>query len=133
MSAENVELVRAALSQFGQTGMPTGLATADFVWDVSRLSGWLDEPVYHGVEGFQHFFAKWTEPYDEWNAQVEDVVDVDGERVIAVMHQRGRIKGTDAWVEQRSALLYTIRAGRFERVQLFDSLEEALAGAHAQG
>ena len=93
----------------------------------------LDEPVYHGVEGFQQFFAKWTEPHDDWQAEVEEVGAVDDERVVAMMRQRGRINGTDSWVELRSALLYTIRDHRFERVQLFDTFEAALESTRSTG
>jgi ketosteroid isomerase-like protein len=102
------------------------MAAPDFVWDMSGLPDWLDDPVYRGEEGFRAFFERWTEPYDEWVGEAAEVVGVDDEHVVVDMRQRGRIKGADAWVDLRCAILYTVRDGQLCRAQLFPTLDEAL-------
>jgi hypothetical protein len=98
MSRENVEVVAASLQEFKITRRPTGFQAPDWVWDMRTFRGWPDEPEYRGPEGYMEFLARWTEPYDEWDFDVEDLVDAGDDRVVAVIHQRGRLRGADSWV-----------------------------------
>ena len=132
VSSENAKLVRDALADFSRTGEPSGMAAPDFVWDMCGLPDWLDDRLYRGEEGFRAFFERWTEPYDEWSAELEEVIDVDDDHVIVGMLQRGRIRGTQSWVDLRCALIYTVRDRQLRRARLFPTLEEALE-AHRAG
>jgi ketosteroid isomerase-like protein len=125
MSRENVEVVANSLREFGQTQRPPGVMAPDFVWDMSAFQGWPEEEQYRGLDGFMGFFAKWTEPYDEWHHVVEDVVPVDDDRVVAVVRQRGRLRGADSWVELRFGTVYTVDGGRIRRAQVFTTPQEA--------
>ena len=43
--------------------------------------------------------------------------------------QRGRLRGTDSWVELRLAFLYTIEDGQLVRGEVYATPEEALGAA----
>ena len=47
--------------------------TPDFVWDMSQFEGWPEEPMYHGPEGTRAFLRAWTEPWEDWQLQLESV------------------------------------------------------------
>lgn len=128
MPQENVELVRESIARFAATRRETGLAAPDFVWDMTTFRGWPDAAEYRGVDEFLEFFRQWSEPYDAWTIEVEDARGA-GERVVAVVRQRGRLEGTDSWVEARYGALYTIENGRIKRVQWYATPEEAFEAA----
>jgi ketosteroid isomerase-like protein len=123
MSQENVEVIRRGWEHFAATGEL--LAPADFVWDVSNL-GWPDQQIYVGREGAAQFMAEWTGAWDDWEMEVEDFIDA-GEHVVVVYNQRGRSKATEVPVEMRFAQVWTLRDGQGVRMELYASVEEALA------
>ncbi|MEA2332523.1 MAG: uncharacterized protein QOH58_2661 [Thermoleophilaceae bacterium] len=122
MSKENVEVIRRGWEHWAATGEIR--AHADFVWDVSRL-GWPDRQIYPGAEGAMQFLAEWADAWDGWEIEVEDYNDA-GERVVAIVNQRGRSKATGIPVEMRFAQVWTFRDGRAIRMQMYASPEEAM-------
>jgi ketosteroid isomerase-like protein len=122
MSHENVELMRRGYERWSATGQIR--ARADLVWDVSRL-GWPDQQVYSGPEGANQFNAEWADAWDDWHLEVEDFVDA-GERVVAIVNQRGRSKATGIPVDMRFAQVWSFRDGQAIRMQMYASVDEAL-------
>ena len=122
MSQENVEIMRQGWKHFEATG--EFLAPIDFVWDVSNL-GWPDQQIYLGREGAAQFMAEWTGAWDEWEMEVEDYIDA-GERVVVIVNQRGRSKGSGIPVDMRFAQVWTLRDGVGIRMQMYASVDEAL-------
>jgi len=135
MSQENVDFVADSLRRFGVTKKPTGLTAPDFVWAMDTFAGWPDELEYRGWEGFMAFFAKWTEPYDQWDLDVIEIRDAGGDHVVADLRQRGRLRGADSWVELRFGVVYTVVDGLVRRAQVYDTSGGALeaAGLGTQG
>jgi ketosteroid isomerase-like protein len=125
MSQENAERVMASYREFAVTQQPSGLAP-DLVLDLKTFRGWPDEEEYLGPEGFMEFLAKWREPYDEWDFELEKVVDAADDRVVTVGRQRGRLKGAGSWVELRFGIVNTVAGGLIRRMQVFASPAEAL-------
>jgi ketosteroid isomerase-like protein len=126
MSRENVNVVAAGYREFKATQRPMDVLAPDCVWDMRALREWPEEEEYRGPDGFMEFFAKWTEPYDEWDFEVEELADADDDRVVAVMRQRGRLRGADSWVELRLGVVNTVTAGLIRRMQVFATRAEAL-------
>jgi hypothetical protein len=85
MSRENVDVVAAGYREFKATQRPTGFLAPDLVWDMGTFLGWPDEEEYLGPDGFMEFMTKWREPYEEWDYEVEELVDVDDDRVVAIV------------------------------------------------
>jgi|SRR5215216_1009819 len=104
MSRENVELARAALAAFIE--VDEGLVDPQrleqfFAPDaMTSVSGFLPEQrTFRGVDEFLKFRAAWMEPYDDWSYEVETILDAGANRVVVQLHQRGKPRGSDLWVE----------------------------------
>jgi ketosteroid isomerase-like protein len=129
MSEENVEIIRRGYGHYLATGEIR--AHPDLVWDVSRL-GWPDQQVYSGIEGAIQFNAEWADAWDGWELEVEDYLDA-GERVVAIINQRGRSKATGIPVDMRFAQVWTLREGQAIRMQMYASVDEALEAVGLSG
>src|SRR6476620_10373726 len=95
MSQDNVEFVRRGFEHFKATGELLAEDThPDFVWDMSTFRGWPEQQTYAGIEGARRFNADWAEAWDDLEFEVEDYIDAGEERVVTIVHQRGRSKAT---------------------------------------
>ena len=101
MSQENVEVVKQGLDEFVATGQFSDQIAADFIWDVSAFRGWPDQPLFHGFDGFSEFLSAWTESYDDWSMEVEQLRDAGDTQVVGCLRQQGRLRGSDAVVRLR--------------------------------
>jgi ketosteroid isomerase-like protein len=130
MSEENVEVVRRVTTEFTERHQVLSeLVDPDFIWDLSSWPAWSGEPEFHGIDGFMAFFAEWIEAYEEWDQEVEGVVDAGGSQVVEITRQRGRLRGSDSWIEWRYAIVYTVEDGLIRRGKLYASPEDALEAA----
>jgi ketosteroid isomerase-like protein len=129
MSQENVEIVRAAYERFAATGeFVTDLATDDFVWDMSNYHGWPEQQVYEGVDGARAFLSEWTNAWEDWELELEALHDA-GDRVVALLHQRGRAKESGMPVEMSFGQVWTLRDGKQVRTEVYSERAEALQAA----
>jgi ketosteroid isomerase-like protein len=129
VSQENVDIVRKGYERFLVTReFVADLSTDDFVWDMSNFHGWPEQQVYEGAEGVNAFMSAWMEAWDDWELEVEALLD-GGERVVALVHQRGRSKGAGMPVEMSFAQVFTFRDGKQSRMEMYSDRDEALASA----
>jgi ketosteroid isomerase-like protein len=127
MSEENVKIVRWAYEEFKARGaFVSEIVTPDFVWDMSHFSGWLEAPIYEGVEGASRFLEDWTAAWDDWEFAIEALHDID-DKVVAIMRQRGRSKVTGVEVEMLLGQIWTMRDGKQARMDMYSDPVEALA------
>jgi ketosteroid isomerase-like protein len=96
---------------------------------MSTFSGWPGRREFRGKDQFYDFLAEWTEPYEEWMYEVEQILDAGEGRVVAVLHQRGKPRGSDSWVQLRYAIVYAIAGGLIQRAQAYASPADALVAA----
>jgi ketosteroid isomerase-like protein len=130
MSQENVEILAQGYAEFAATGDFSEERTSpDFVWDMSTFSGWPEKKFYEGIEGSREFIATWTEPFDDWKIELEELIDGGEENVVAVLNQRGTSKSTGLEVEMQFAQLWTIREGMFIRMRMYSDPDEAKGAA----
>ena len=126
MSDENVEIVRTGYQRYLATGEFTDeIVTADFVWDMSNFHGWPEQQTYEGPDAVQGFLEDWTGAFDEWELEVEALHDA-GDRVVALVHQRGRSKMAGMPVEMAFAQVWTVRGGKQVRMDMYSDRDEAL-------
>ena len=118
---------------------PAHLATPDFVWDMSHfedLYGFLEQQVYEGAEGADAFFAEWGSAWDDWEVEIKALHDL-GDKVLAIVKQRGRSKLSGVPVEMLMAMLWTFRDGKYTRMEMYpdpaDVLNRALADLGLEG
>jgi ketosteroid isomerase-like protein len=78
---------------------------------------------YRGVEGFRRMWLDWLEPWATYHVQLEGTLE-EGDRVAVLIRDRGRHRGSDVEVELRAGSVWTVRAGKITRVELYGSREE---------
>jgi ketosteroid isomerase-like protein len=127
VSGENVEIVRRGYAHFSATGEPLmEIVGPDFVWNMSTFGGWFGmNESYAGVDGMLEFLAEWTEPWNDWEIEVESLHDA-GDKVVAICLQRARAKASGVPVEMRIAQVFTLRDGVEVRMDMYSDPDEAL-------
>jgi ketosteroid isomerase-like protein len=130
MSQENVEIIRRVSAEFTKSlQVPSELVAADVIWDMSSWPSWAGQQEFHGLDAFLAFFADWTRAYQEWDQKVEDIIDAGGSQVVEITSQRGRLRGSDSWIEWRYGIVYTVEKGLIRRGELYGTPDDALAAA----
>jgi ketosteroid isomerase-like protein len=126
MSQENLEFVKGLLSA-GVTMDKQALLAAlpEFVEQICDPEiEWIEDPqradgrVYRGHEGVRESWEQWFEQWEEYQAEVEDIVDC-GDVVFVVMRERGRGTSSGADVSARNFMVLTFRDGKILRYQEF--------------
>jgi ketosteroid isomerase-like protein len=127
VSRANVEIVKRGWEHFLATGeQPEEVIAPDFVWDMSTFRDLMGiQPHYEGVEGIRRFLQDWTEPFDDWQIDVEAFHDA-GDRVVAVCRQRARSKTSGVPVDMTFAQVFTLRDGLETRMEMYADPDEAL-------
>jgi len=129
VSQQNVDTLLGGYEWFRVNGrFPAHLATPDFVWDMSHfedLYGFLEQQVYEGAEGADDFFAEWGSAWDDWEVEIEALHDL-GDKVLAIVKQRGTSKLSRVPAEMQMAMLWTFRDGKEARMDMYSDLSEAL-------
>jgi ketosteroid isomerase-like protein len=129
MSQENVEIVRKGIAAFIESERLSEFFAPDVVWDMSTFPGWPDHSEFRGLDEFNDFLDAWIEPYDRWSYEVEGIEDAGGNRVVATVHQRGKPRGSDSWIDAQFAIVYAIEGELIQRAQVYASADEALQAA----
>ena len=128
MSEENLEIVRQVYEAAARrdTARILTLYDPEVELDASALGvEGRGGDIFRGHEGLRSLFGEWHESWGEIEYDYEELIDA-GDQVISVAtrHARGRASGVE--VEQRFALLWTIREGKVIRVVWFLDRNEAL-------
>ena len=115
MSEENLEIVRRA-NGFGNAGELDGFFELfDPEIEFRDLNHAPDLPeVVRGLEAFRLMTANWTEVYDEFRADIYELVDAEP-WVICDSHWHGRGRGSNLEIDLRAADAYEVRDGRIVR------------------
>jgi ketosteroid isomerase-like protein len=95
---------------------------------MSTYRGWPERQTYPGIEGTAQFLANWIDTWHEWELQVEKLRDA-GDRVVAIVWQRGRSKATGLPTEKQFAQVYTVRGRKYLRMEMYATPAEALEAA----
>jgi ketosteroid isomerase-like protein len=129
MSQQNVESVGRGYEHFRGTGdfLQENFGP-DFVWDMSTFRDWPEQHTYQGLEGARTFISDWVEAWHEWELEIESLHDA-GDKVVAILHQRGRSKATGVPVEMRFAQVWTMRDGKQVRMEMYATPDEGLEAA----
>ena len=127
MSHGNVEVVRRGFEHFRATGdFLEEIFADDFVWDMSRFAGWPEQQAYEGIDEARRFIREWTEPFQDWQIEIETLRDADGDKVVAVLRQHGQARSTGMPVDMLLAQVYTLRDGKQARMEMYADPAEAL-------
>jgi ketosteroid isomerase-like protein len=130
VSEENVEIVRRGFEHFRQTRdfLREDVYDPAFVWDMSTFRGWPEKQTYEGLDGAREFMRAWLDAWEDWQLDVESLHD-GGDKVVAIMRQRGRSKSTGLEVDMSFAQVFTLRNSLVTRMQMYADPAEGLEAA----
>jgi ketosteroid isomerase-like protein len=129
MSRENLEMVQRGYAHFGATGeLLEENVAPDFVWDMSKFTGWPEQQTYEGIEGARAFLRDWGDAWDDWKLDVEAFHDAD-DKIVAIVHQHARSKTTGLPVDMTFGQVWSMREGKQARMEMYADPAEALEAA----
>ena len=142
MSRENVELVKRVhppsgsnLSRIfgpgaegaGPVQAVSSLLAPDFEAVGGDLTGASGLSVSgNGIDGLIRAWRDWLVPWDNYWTHVEEIVDIDDDRVLVLVRDHGQVRGSDAHVENISASIWTLRDGKIARIEFHVDRRTAL-------
>jgi ketosteroid isomerase-like protein len=128
MSQENLELVRSIYEPWAR-GDFHSVAWADpeieFVADFGPASG-----TSKGLAAMAEAWSAFLNTWEDYRTEVDEYRDLDGERVLVLLHVIGRGKASGvqlAEVRTKAANLFHIHAGKVTRLVLYADRERGLA------
>ena len=98
MSQENVEAVRRVYEGVSaRLEVPRELFAPDYEFDNTEL--WPDVVEVLGFEAAQEAMREYWQTFEAYRVEIDEVIYADEGRVVDVVRDGGRVKGTDAEVE----------------------------------
>ena len=131
MSQENVEVVRRIYERWLRSDASLFDALdPDIELNPDPAADWVGvNDIYRGHDGVRSYLAQVYEAFDDYRPEVEELLDA-GDKVITLAIEHGRGRGSGATVEARhTAHVWTIRANKAIRLDLYLNREEALEAA----
>ena len=124
MSQENVEIVRRSFDGYQRGDLETAMADAhpQIVWNPA------EEAPMRGLDALRAYLARWEREWEELETTPEEFIDA-GDHVVAIVHFRGRGRGSGIEVDARSYPVYTLREGKIISMEEFTERSEALEAA----
>jgi uncharacterized protein len=129
MSEENVEIVRQYFRAYDRGGWDAlaEFSHPDINWRAAE--GALDDVgLMEGPDALRHYYEQWEDTFDTMRAEVEELVDA-GDQVVAVVRGIGRMKESEAEVDLRYAIVFSIRDGKIAAGREYLTREDALEAA----
>ncbi len=127
MSQRSVEILRDMYEAFNRGEWPVASFSTDFELDATDAAP--DGSVVRGVEAVASEMQAYWNSFDDFRVDIEEVIHADDERVVCVVRDRGRIRGSDAEVSNRFFNAFTFRDGRIARLSFHTDMSRALAAA----
>src|SRR5262245_1112027 len=127
MSQANVEVVRDSLQALRDEGLDAYTAFWHPAINWRAIEGAPDDVgEMNGEDAVRRYVQDWFDTFDHFSATTEELVDLGGDRVLAVQHISGRAKlsGVETWL--RYAVIYTLRGGMIVRGREYADRSEAL-------
>jgi len=128
MSQEDVNLARRGYEALARGDMEAVLELIDPDVEVEVHTGRPDLPetdVLRGHAGFLENLRQLDEVFEDVEVTPEEFIEV-GEKLVVPIYTAGRGRASGIRVENRVTHIWTIRAGKATRFQVFPTTEQAL-------
>jgi ketosteroid isomerase-like protein len=134
VSTKQAEIVRAAYAAFNRRDDEAlvALVGPDFVADLSRSIG-PERGVYAGAEEFRRLLAAYRDGFESFEIEPLAVTDLGGAGVVARTRGHGVGRTSGIHVDGHGGQHWEFEGDRIVRWTLYQSEEEALAGASGPG
>ena len=80
---------------------------------------------YVGLDGFRRMWLDWLAPWAEYRTAIEQVIDC-GERILLLQRSSGRMHGSTQEVKLSPGVVWTVRAGKIARFEVYADRTQAL-------
>jgi ketosteroid isomerase-like protein len=128
MSEQNVETVRRVYEGVtARLEVPRELFEPDYEFDNTEL--WPDVAEVLGFDAAQSAMREYWETFEAYRVEIDEVIYADGARVVDVVRDGGRMRGTDAEVWNRFVHVWTFRDGKVARLSIHTDRTRALEAA----
>jgi ketosteroid isomerase-like protein len=89
----------------------------------------MDIGIVRGVEASQEAFLAYWETFEDFHADIKEVIHADEKRVVTAVRDGGRMKGSDAEVWNRFFHVWTFDDGKIVRISIHRDRTRALEAA----
>jgi uncharacterized protein len=130
MSQENVEIVRRSWQAFADDGLDALMEFFDREIDWRAIEGAPDDVgEMNGTHAVRQYLQDWLDTFEGITAVPTELLAVGDDRVVAVIHARGRARLSGIETELRYAVLYTLRNGKIVRGREYADRQQAAEAA----
>jgi ketosteroid isomerase-like protein len=129
MSQENVEIVRRSILGWNERGVDALTENLDPEVEFHAPVESMNPGIYRGPAGVRDYFGRLADVLSEQRVESVDVIDVDDDRVIAVVRGFGRTPHFDQEIAVNWAWVITARDGKAVRIETFTDKAQALEAA----
>src|SRR5262245_18556702 len=132
MSEENVEVVRRSLHVLNDQGIQAALKLwhPEVEFDFSGV--FPDGGAGRGRDAFVEALSSYVGSFEQWRSEPTELIEVDPDRILAMVRDGGRMKGSDREIYNDFVHLWTIRDGLVVRWSGFSDRAAALEAAGLQ-
>jgi ketosteroid isomerase-like protein len=132
VSSENLEIIRRGFEAFNAGGVDGILPYIHPEFEATTPPNLASEPdTYRGHDGIRRWFDSFYEVMEDIRWDAHGFERQFGEKVIVQFTLRARGKTTGLDFGQEAVMVWTLRDGRATRVELFETVDEAVAAAKA--
>ena len=125
----NAALLRHAVEDFNRAGIDSVLDLMHPEVEVVDLPHAPEGRHHRGHAAIAAWFRSMEEVWDRLRLDAEEVTELDGERVLAIVRFSGHARSSGMEIDQRVATVFTIHEGKTVRWQNYPTRDEAVADA----
>jgi ketosteroid isomerase-like protein len=123
--SENVEILRRAMPESGPANPEDLFSILDENVEWDYVGAFPEIETARGPAEVREFLREWSEAFDDFSFQAEEMVD-GGDSVVVHVRQWGRGKETGANVENHAWQVFTLRNGKVVHCRGYDTKAQAL-------
>jgi SnoaL-like polyketide cyclase. len=133
VSQENVEIAKRFIEAYAAgAGIESALSVFPPDVVVYPFPEWVEESEYRGHDGVRQLTAVWTDSFDDFAIEVEEVRDL-GDRVVILGETTGRIKDTGVPIRQPVGAVFSdFRDSKIGEARFFMAKQQTLEAAGLQ-
>jgi ketosteroid isomerase-like protein len=112
MSQENVDVVRRATEAFRRRDAPALVELCDPNIEFRSAFAASGGRTYRGYEDLPRYMDDIDATFDNWHTEDEETIDAGTDRVVQIYRIVGEGRGSGIPINQRIAILWTLRDGK---------------------
>jgi ketosteroid isomerase-like protein len=128
MSRENVEITRRFVEDFNRSGVDALVDFYDPEIEYREDPKFPQAEVYRGRDAVVGQAREFYASFSEYRIEIEDLFGAD-DKVVGVCHEIGRGKASGAPVDRRVGWIFTYRAGKLLRMEIYLDPADAIEAA----